>query len=115
MVGSYNRAHMESAMEHIEQLGAATIWIEGKNVFGPSGSDTELVTFLPDGAERIPVRRFDRLQALYDGQLSIEPGSTGRIVIGRKFLAYKREDVRKEAERLRGSLHRYLGLTAALM
>lgn len=100
-------------MESTEQTRTATVWKEGSNVFGPSGSNQELVAFLPSEARTIPVARFDLLQTSYNGRLEIEHKS-GRVLIGRKFLAYSHEQVRTETERFRTALATSLGLSTAL-
>lgn len=100
-------------MESIQQKDTATIWKEGSNSFGTSGTDQELVAFLPSSASAIPVASYDRLQAVYGGRLDIEH-KNGRALVGRKFLAYSRDEVQKETERFRNALTSALGLSVAI-
>lgn len=100
-------------MESTRTTGTATIWREGSNSFGPSGADQELVAFLQPDAGALPVESFERLQAAYGGRLDIEH-SNGRPLIGRKFLAYSRDQVQKETERFRTALTTSLGLSIAV-
>jgi len=97
----------------IAQENIATIWKDTPQKFGPSGSNVELLAFLPRAATEIPTQDYDSLQRAYNGQLDIEH-EAGRVTIGRKFLAYARDDITREIAGFRRLITEHLSLKTAL-
>lgn len=96
-------------MEITQQSGTATIWKDGGLSFGPKGTTTELIAFLPEASDKVPMMQYEALQGAYGGMLEIEYFGPGRVAIGRSFLAYSREDVASELGRFRDRLENHLG------
>lgn len=99
---------MESAQNRI-----AAIWKDTPHTFSALGSDIELLAFLPREADSMPIAQFESIQKAYGGHLDIEY-THRRIVVGRKFLAYSKEDVEGETVRFRKELTGHLMLETTL-
>lgn len=99
---------MESTLNTI-----ASIWKDAPQKFSADGSDIELLAFLPREADSMPLAQFLSIQQAYDGELDIEY-TRRRIVVGRRFLAYSKEDVEGETLRFRKELTGHLMIETIL-
>ncbi len=96
-----------------KQNSIAAVWKDTPQKILPHGSDIELLAFLPDEADRMPMSQFESIQETYGGNLDIEY-TRKRIVIGRKFLAYSLDDVTREIARFRKELTGHLMIDTVL-